>query len=791
MPRARTFAALLAAILLFGILSARPAAAILDVEDRGPLLDAGRFRLRITNAGILGNAFYTASRSSDPSLEYPSYSGIELLNRAELWVGALDENREPLVSGGPMLEWRPTTDPEDRVRVTARSDLGRRRSADDDGDGPIDEERLNGRDDDGDGEVDEDLGLIADQAAGCDYVDDRPESVNYGYPTGESHRPMGLSVHQLASAWSFPGLQGVSAITYRVTNHGAKFLREVYLGFFADFDSKYREDRPGHRNDRVAFRSYSASKFEGLSKAHYNNRIPCGAPGICPAVQCFSNFSGEVAVVSDGFPGSGLPVIAAMGIDHTVDPLTNLDPDLGRAPLEVSFRTSVFSAEGIPGQGGVPALDPDRYAALAGQFPGESESRMTDWATLVSCGPFRELAPGQSLEFTVAIIAAPSIDSLVPLLPRLALLHHGTRLDLLPNDTARPDTASYDIGTSGVSGHEICLEAPPGSSFTLDKDCAEKFPGIENVPANPTLYVPGQPCIWTDLDCDVCTGLNGKETDYRWLDPGQLPPAPNMRATAGDREVTLEWDNEPEMLISGAQVGGPGSRFLSYRLYKMTSWRNREALLPPLENWQLLATFSTESGNAEVPIESVTDSTVDYERILFEQKYYPVGRYRFVDRAVLNGFDYLYKVTTVYNGRVPAGETPQAGYNTMRLESPLVARFDDKVTPRSESSPRAGQVMVVPNPYKSRAAWDRTPTLGDPLPRHIDFMHLPKAISTIKIFTLAGDFVAQLVHDGRGGNGQAAWDLISRNGQDVESGVYLFTVDSEFGHQVGKFVVVR
>ena len=40
-------------------------------------------------------------------------------------------------------------------------------------------------------------------------------------------------------------------------------------------------------------------------------------------------------------------------------------------------------------------------------------------------------------------------------------------------------------------------------------------------------------------------------------------------------------------------------------------------------------------------------------------------------------------------------------------------------------------------------------------------------------------------------DGQARWNLISRNGQDVESGIYLFTVDSALGNQIGKFVIIR
>jgi hypothetical protein len=38
------------------------------------------------------------------------------------------------------------------------------------------------------------------------------------------------------------------------------------------------------------------------------------------------------------------------------------------------------------------------------------------------------------------------------------------------------------------------------------------------------------------------------------------------------------------------------------------------------------------------------------------------------------------------------------------------------------------------------------------------------------------------------------WDLVSRNGQNVTSGVYLFAVepdDEKFNRTIGKFVVIR
>lgn len=80
---------------------------------------------------------------------------------------------------------------------------------------------------------------------------------------------------------------------------------------------------------------------------------------------------------------------------------------------------------------------------------------------------------------------------------------------------------------------------------------------------------------------------------------------------------------------------------------------------------------------------------------------------------------------------------------------------------------------------------------GDPFTRHLDFMGLPRERCTIRVYTVAGDLVASMDHDGTQGDGQVAWNLISRNGQDVASGIYLFTVDGPSGHQVGRFVIIR
>ena len=90
--------------------------------------------------------------------------------------------------------------------------------------------------------------------------------------------------------------------------------------------------------------------------------------------------------------------------------------------------------------------------------------------------------------------------------------------------------------------------------------------------------------------------------------------------------------------------------------------------------------------------------------------------------------------------------------------------------------------------------WKLEPNNNDPTGTKVEFHHLPQSAGRLTIFTLGGDMVKELTFDGTTGNGSLAWDLVSRNGQDVTSGVYLFSVeadDKNFKRFVGKVVVIR
>ena len=207
---------------------------------------------------------------------------------------------------------------------------------------------------------------------------------------------------------------------------------------------------------------------------------------------------------------------------------------------------------------------------------------------------------------------------------------------------------------------------------------------------------------------------------------------------------------------------------------------------------------------------------------------YPVGIYQYQDDEVKNGFVYFYSVTafdsictTFRNDGQTCGFGPDSTLSTEGRKSAVEA---EGVTPQAATQMGKDKVWVVPNPYKGYqsitlrpSTWDLTPNATDPTGTHIDFMGLPPGQWKIRIYTVAGDLVQELhssdaVNESLRGavtgsngqtypgynrqqdtpnDGQARWNLISRNGQDIVSGVYIFTVDSSQGIQRGRFVVIR
>jgi hypothetical protein len=99
---------------------------------------------------------------------------------------------------------------------------------------------------------------------------------------------------------------------------------------------------------------------------------------------------------------------------------------------------------------------------------------------------------------------------------------------------------------------------------------------------------------------------------------------------------------------------------------------------------------------------------------------------------------------------------------------------------------------VVPNPYVGAASFEPQPFAvsgrGD---RKIEFRNLP-ANSTIRIYTITGELVETLKHDGNINKGVVAWDLRNLDNLEVAPGLYIYHVEGpDVGNFIGKFAIIK
>jgi hypothetical protein len=367
---------------------------------------------------------------------------------------------------------------------------------------------------------------------------------------------------------------------------------------------------------------------------------------------------------------------------------------------------------------------------------------------------------------------------------------------------------------TGCDGRETCLHIEPGSDPLQWHDPCDSIA--------PAVTVKNEDCFdpqwWVDNDCNCCTPIqiaedqcDGYETLVHWVGTVAPPPPtvssedPAIQALLnGDRQVRIEWNNTSELVadpISGQIL------FCGYRVWRVEGWtRPIGSTGPGPDEWQLVADMSVDNERKQPvgtqldlndfmnPYADVVDtlpSPVEEGEFLYQ---YDIGRYFYVDSMGLkNGMLYFYDVTAYSCWQ----DTLDDEYNTVvwrELTSQPAAVEAEGVRPMWAAVGDGSwqeKIMVVPNPWRGGAEWDLTPSDSDPTGTHIDFAHLPDRQCDIRIYSMAGDLVQTLRHDGTEGIGTVTWNMITRNGQDIASGVYLYAVTCGGETVVDRFTVIR
>lgn len=721
---------------------------------------SNRGGLGLNADGSAGTSPYVADGGL--GLEYPAKSGIEHLFGSGVWFGAyVDTGRgAQRVIGttvayegwsGPHFEMFGNPNGADSFYRANRYEYNGRNRArfDDDGDGKIDEDELDGHDNDGDwNPLTDDLGIdcLPDSLeVGCmgeydpirnpDPAFDNWDSTavnrclpghpfksdrlkytqNNGYPnTGEpnvdedyaaisegdtyvgytdtarvpvvaGHVPLGLKVWQRAYSWKTRIKEPILPFEFYYINVGNKILDSVWVGYFADCD--------------VGPHTVSG----------YYQR----------------NSSGYL-----------LDVRTAYIVNLTDRPSTPIGLTVLKTPK--SLDSIKYTFQWFPGPN-TPPNDVGKYELLSsGQIKPDEFPSISDTRFVFAFGPFERMYPGDTLKIAIAFVAGAGVKE----------GFNNMR------DNAAKALQMYERGW-----------LPPATPPS---------------PSRVSLRI-------TKYNDRVFLDWKWRPGDLSW-DPEQTWDDSNafldLLPDTHWRRVNPELGINPEIREPGFPRTG-GRIFEGYRV-----WRSVAPEYTP-ESFALLR-----------QVDVADDLGFEYNTGL---------EYTMWDSGLVRGRPYWYSVTSFSIPGItiieqPDPDNPGSTYKDTLFAPPTESDFSENaqlVILPFEPSTEVGKVKVVPNPYRTDmdytfegGGWEGLSRKWSESARVIWFIHLP-AKCTIRIFSLAGDLVATIYHDDvlrtAAGKpiGQAEWNLVSESGRAIASGIYVYTVESDFGRQIGKFVVIR
>jgi hypothetical protein len=100
----------------------------------------------------------------------------------------------------------------------------------------------------------------------------------------------------------------------------------------------------------------------------------------------------------------------------------------------------------------------------------------------------------------------------------------------------------------------------------------------------------------------------------------------------------------------------------------------------------------------------------------------------------------------------------------------------------------AAKIAVKPNPYKKKALFDNATDAYD---HKVAFLNLPPK-AKITILDVAGQLIKEYRHETTDpNNGFWSWDMFSKDGVEVASGLYIYVVEYDGGKTVGYLSILR
>jgi hypothetical protein len=322
------------------------------------------------------------------------------------------------------------------------------------------------------------------------------------------------------------------------------------------------------------------------------------------------------------------------------------------------------------------------------------------------------------------------------------------------------------------------------------------------------------------------------ENDFQIPKP---PPVPHLKVSNTlHKSVALEWDNIAENDLQFA-----GYKIWKASQFKKLSWLNegmrvvdlyeqqsavgpRPANLYKPVNPKFDAFAKTNSNSTQGTYQPDTWGTWDLIAVIPKANLATVTpatsagyKYMYDDLDVLLGFQYWYYVSAYKDGSFtgPGGDVatriethttnrngatglwlntfPFAYTNAQYPKDPtLLKNLGGAQVVNSALAPRGdlSRVGVRPNPYKRTALFDNRSQVYD---HRVMFYNLPP-YAKITILDVSGQIIDVInFTSGDPSKGSVFWDMFSKDGLEVASGLYIYVVESPTMSHVGQFAILR
>ncbi|MCC6477219.1 hypothetical protein IT157_09210, partial [bacterium] len=273
-------------------------------------------------------------------------------------------------------------------------------------------------------------------------------------------------------------------------------------------------------------------------------------------------------------------------------------------------------------------------------------------------------------------------------------------------------------------------------------------------------------------------GRNAEWALAMYLNDFQGPSAPDVPVFDVDvypDMVRIKWESNAEASVDAITGLADFEGYTIERKTGQTDWQ-KLAVFDRIDTLQI--PFEWENFNLGMP---------DSAHTVYLDTLGNVDYYFYEDRNLIPGQTYEYVVRAFDTGVLGAGilYSGRTG-NTQTVT--IAAQGGGGLT-----SGKLSDVYVYPNPYKGSHSGEQLPIVSNGqnlFVRQLYFRGLPTdGSSTIRIYTLGGDYINKIEHDGS--SEQTRWDLMTRNGQEIASGIYYFTVEHGSDMFIDKFVVIK